>query len=239
MNFSVIVFDTAPTGHTLRLLGFPELMEKAFVKLSELKSSMGGALDMMKMMAPDTDADVFGQFDDLRALTSAVRERFQNPAETTFVCVCIPEFLSVYETERLVVELSKKKIDVSNIVVNQVLFPLDSSLPDLDRLRLAPLQDPSNPDVKMLLSVLEATRTRLTAFEENFLSRRRMQSKYLAQIDDLYAFDFHVVCMPLLGNEVRGVDALKAFGLSTLEERTLPVIEQEQQPLLAELRPGQ
>jgi arsenite-transporting ATPase len=46
-NFDVVIFDTAPTGHTLRLLNFPNILDKALIKLIQLKEKFGGMLSML------------------------------------------------------------------------------------------------------------------------------------------------------------------------------------------------
>lgn len=48
MEYSVIVFDTAPTGHTLRFLSFPTVLEKALSKLSALSGRIGPMLNQVR-----------------------------------------------------------------------------------------------------------------------------------------------------------------------------------------------
>ncbi|CAI5504178.1 unnamed protein product [Closterium sp. Naga37s-1] len=179
MDYSCIVFDTAPTGHTLRLLQFPSTLEKGLGKLMALKNKFGGMMDQVTRMmgvGEELGEDVVtSKLESMKSVVEKVNMQFKDPDMTTFVCVCIPEFLSLYETERLVQELARFEIDTHNIVINQVLF-----------------QE-------------EAGESKLLA------ARVKMQQKYLDQFNELYE-DFNITRLPLLEEEVRGVDALKSFG---------------------------
>ena len=134
-------------------------------------------------------------------LIDQVHNQIKDPEKTTFVCVCIPEFLSIYETERLVQELSKSEIDTHNVVVNQVLFP-DKDAEDLvDWYKGA--KDTLPEEAKNLIS--------------KTIARKRMQDRYISQIFELYE-DFNVTLMPLLDAEVRGVASLEAFSALLLTD---------------------
>ncbi|KAG4115469.1 hypothetical protein ERO13_D12G106600v2 [Gossypium hirsutum] len=178
MDYSCIVFDTAPTGHTLRLLQFPATLEKGLVKVMSLKSKFGGLLSQVTRLFGIDDEfgedALVGRLEGLKEVIEQVNEQFEDPDLTTFICVCIPEFLSLYETERLVQELTKFEIDTHNVIINQVIF--------------------DNDEVESKL----------------LKARVRMQQKYLDQFYMLYD-DFHIIKLPLLPEEVTGVEALKTF----------------------------
>lgn len=198
MNYSTIVFDTAPTGHTLRLLSFPKTMESAIGKLLDLKNRFQGLLTQVTAFMGAQGAEgiesMITKLEQLKGLIDQVHNQIRDPEKTTFVCVCIPEFLSIYETERLVQELSKSEIDTHNVVVNQVLFP--------------------DKDAEDLVEWYKETKDKLPEEAQlligKTIARKRMQDRYISQIFELYE-DFHVVLMPLLDNEVRGTASLESF----------------------------
>ena len=48
MDYSVVVFDTAPTGHTLRFLSFPSVLDKALGKLAGMRNRFGPMLNQVR-----------------------------------------------------------------------------------------------------------------------------------------------------------------------------------------------
>uniref|UniRef100_A0A8C0THQ1 ArsA/GET3 Anion-transporting ATPase-like domain-containing protein n=1 Tax=Canis lupus familiaris TaxID=9615 RepID=A0A8C0THQ1_CANLF len=115
INFSVVVFDTAPTGHTLRLLNFPTIMERGLDRLMQIKNQISPFISQMYQLA--------SKLEEILPVIRSVSEQFKDPEKTIFICMCIAEFLSLYETERQIQELTKYKIDAHNIIINHLVFP--------------------------------------------------------------------------------------------------------------------
>ncbi len=114
-RFDLIVFDTAPTGHTLRLIRMPELMEAWIRALSKSRRAMLGidqddATDpvMLKLAA---------RLENLREF----RARLLSPRISAFVLVLVAERLPIEETSRAIEQLKEAGVTIGGLVVNRVL----------------------------------------------------------------------------------------------------------------------
>ncbi len=123
-RFDRVVVDTAPTGHTLRLLELPEVMDSMVGRILTLRERLGGMFEGLKGMF---GADVDGGGDDLQELRERIerlRGVLQDPARTDFRVVMVPEEMSVVESKRLLDRLAEFEIPVSTVVVNKVMEDL-------------------------------------------------------------------------------------------------------------------
>jgi arsenite/tail-anchored protein-transporting ATPase len=154
-DWQVTVFDTAPTGHTLRLL--------------ELPMDWSKQIDIKVYASVDsTAADAVA-----KARFGQVIARLRDPEQSTFAYVMYPESTPVVEAYRAAEELRTAGIAPGLAVVNQVL-PVDGCTTPFSRARGA------------------------------------MQQKYLAEIGE--CFPVPVLRIPLLPNEIKGLDRLVELG---------------------------
>jgi arsenite/tail-anchored protein-transporting ATPase len=123
-NVDLLVFDTAPTGHTLQLLHMPELMSGW---VDALVARRRHALSEDAELAGDGAATRLALDPVLEALErrgrrlTEVRAQLTRPGVAAFVMVLTPERLPIEETARAVKTLREAQIDVGALVVNRVL----------------------------------------------------------------------------------------------------------------------
>ena len=119
-RFDLIVFDTAPTGHTLRLIRMPELMEAWIKALSRSRRAMLGVEQDDKQ--DPIMISLNGRLERLREL----RARLLSGRTTGFALVLIAERLPIEETARAIAQLDEAGVKTGALVVNRVLPPTSS-----------------------------------------------------------------------------------------------------------------
>jgi len=140
-RFDLLVFDTAPTGHTLRLLSLPEAMAvwtEGLLQHNKRSQHLGSVLEHL---TPSRSVDspledpannpLEGLDERQQKLLSTLLERqrlFQRTRQllsdadkTAFLFVLTPERLPVMETERAVDSLQHSDIPVAGLLVNRVM----------------------------------------------------------------------------------------------------------------------
>lgn len=120
----LIIFDTAPTGHTLRLLSLPDVLNSWLGKLIKLRYKMGHIWGSLKALVGRGDDEKDRSMEVMEKLKSTVekaRVELSNKERTSFVPVMIPEAMAVEQTEMLLTTLYEYEIPVEYIIVNMIL----------------------------------------------------------------------------------------------------------------------
>ncbi len=187
-RFDRVIVDTAPTGHTLRLLQLPEIMDSMIGRMMKLKRRFSGMMEGLKGMfgGGDDGDDSSPDLEELQSRIERLRDVLRDPDRTDFRVVMIPEEMSVVESEWLVARLDEFSIPVNTLVVNRVMEPLGDVAGVDPEWIVEP--DPENCE---------------------FCARRwDVQQAALRRATDLFR-DRDVKRVPLLANEVRGEAALR------------------------------
>lgn len=192
-KFDLVIFDTAPSGHTVRLLSLPEVMaawtdgllrrRERSSRLSATLRHLGGGtvkgddlslIDNAEDHPRDSLSSRINSVLQARRRTFLVaRERLLDPSSTAFLLVVNPDKLSILESRRVTDVLARFDVSVSGVVVNRVL-PTEAG-------------------------------------GEFFEARREQEQAYLQEIDDVFGRLPRVV-VPLLEHDVHGVAALHKVG---------------------------
>jgi arsenite/tail-anchored protein-transporting ATPase len=198
-QYDIIVFDTAPTGHTLKLLQMPEVMQLGLEKLESWQTTLWNYWEFVKSTGKTNPAmvkkKVSQRIRDYKHGIEKVGAMLKDQLRTHFVVVCIAEYLSVQETQRLLIELAKNKVNATHIIVNQLIKD------KISQQELSEIQPflINRPD---LLQKVNASAILTEA-------RNSIQQKYLADLKKYPETQkLTVIEIPLLPKEITGPENL-------------------------------
>ncbi|HEU4795899.1 MAG TPA: ArsA family ATPase, partial [Pyrinomonadaceae bacterium] len=116
-KYAHIVIDTAPSGHTSRLLRLPEVFARMVKALDLMGDKHRYILAHFARRKPVADeVDLFLR--DLSQRIESVRKLLHDGEQTSFTLVTIPEAMSVRETERYLDLLREEGVPVRDLIVN-------------------------------------------------------------------------------------------------------------------------
>ncbi|KAL6762077.1 anion-transporting ATPase-like domain-containing protein [Haematococcus lacustris] len=124
-RFTRIIFDTAPTGHTLRLLALPDFVEASLAKIIRLRKKLASATAVVRSLfgTGESQDEAVAKLEKLQGRIKMVKQLFRDKQTTEFIIATIPTYLGVNESARLLQSLRKEGIPCKRIIVNQVIGP--------------------------------------------------------------------------------------------------------------------
>ncbi|MDS9471710.1 ArsA family ATPase [Sporosarcina pasteurii] len=120
-QFDKLIFDTAPTGHTIRLLSLPELMGVWIKGLLDKRRTTNENYSRLINDGDPVEDPIYDVLRVRQARFSKAREILLDELKTGFIFVLNPERLPIIETKKAIELLNNYDLHVSTLIVNKVL----------------------------------------------------------------------------------------------------------------------
>lgn len=118
-RFEKYVVDTAPTGHALRLLTFPDLLNDWIKVMAKMRWKYRYMVESFSGKYNPDEGDDF--LLTMKKTVNKIKALLLDELRTEFIVVTIPEYMGVLETERMLNSLRNYGITVRQIVINNVM----------------------------------------------------------------------------------------------------------------------
>jgi arsenite-transporting ATPase len=149
-----IVVDTAPTGHTLRLLALPETFRALLAMLDAMQEKHRFMVRALTHRYRRDAADAF--LDEMRARVDTLRSRLVDGASVAAVVVTRAEPMVVAESARYVERLRALGIRIAGVIVNAASDDLAVTLPTDAPVYRLPVVEPPPRGLDAIEGVMQA-----------------------------------------------------------------------------------
>lgn len=120
-KYNRIIVDTAPTGHTLRLMAMPTLIHRWLDVLDTMLAKHRYMVEAFRGEYQPDETDRF--LLNLSASVKQMQRLLTNKNRCCFIPVMLADEMSICETELLITQLKNSRIPISTIVINRLVSP--------------------------------------------------------------------------------------------------------------------
>jgi arsenite-transporting ATPase len=126
-QYDLVVWDTAPAGHTLRLLHLPQIFLRHLEAATKFYMNLYSYLEKLKesVKLKRGKRSLLEIISGWEALAEKVIQFIRDPEKSEFIIVTIPEALGVKQTERIIRDFDAYELRVNHLIVNYVIREAD------------------------------------------------------------------------------------------------------------------
>jgi len=126
-QYELVVWDTAPAGHTLRLLHLPQIFLRHLEAATKFYMNLYSYFEKLKenVKFKKGKKSLLEIISGWEGLAEKVVNFIRDPEKTEFVVVTIPEALGVKQTERILKDFHEYQLKVNHLIVNYVIQEAD------------------------------------------------------------------------------------------------------------------